>query len=308
MNIAIYQTVNAHAPAIHWWLAQDPRFGPQLYMWLANSKEDLTSIVEEMREPTFPDQDISAELYDVHQETLREMENKKAVDGIVDCTSTYFNFTKNYKHPVWSNYFGATYDPMSTIACDKLIFAESTIEDSVMYYVTQYAFNNLDLAAIEEHSKIWWEDHKLMAGKVLDSWKEIWYRDYHNQCIQDFHDGKLQYMWQLNFAHWDLHHALVNGLNGFVLNYSMERLFNEKYQQTTSDLKAEAHQIKYVKDNNIDHLCVGTHWFNNIDTILSYLGVENSDILIQSAEQYKKEFIRINTAYKEILNKYYKGN
>ena len=199
MNIAIYQTVNAHAPAIHWWLAQDPRFGPQLYMWVANSKEDLTSIVEEMREPTFHDQDISAELYDVHQETLREMENKKAVDGIVDCTSTYFNFTKNYKHPVWSNYFGATYNPMSTIACDKLIFAESTIEDSVMYYVTQYAFNNLDLDAIEEHCQVWWTDHKLMNGEILDDWKEIWYRDYHNQCIQDFHDGKLQYMWQLNF-------------------------------------------------------------------------------------------------------------
>ena len=22
--------------------------------------------------------------------------------------------------------------------------------------------------------------------------------------------GKLKYMWQLNFMHWDLHHAIVN--------------------------------------------------------------------------------------------------
>ena len=51
MNIAIYQTVNAHAPAIHWWLAQDKRFGPQLYQGMAPicNGEQIGSIVQEIR-------------------------------------------------------------------------------------------------------------------------------------------------------------------------------------------------------------------------------------------------------------------
>ena len=200
MNIAIYQTVNAHAPAIHWWLAQDKRFGPQLYQGLNPVHEDehIGSIVQEIR-----NEEIDADVYAIHQESLREMENKEAVNGIVDCTSSYFNFARKYEYPVWSNYFGATKENAVTIDCDKLLFAKSTTNNDAMFYITQYAFNKLTINEVNDHSRIWWEDHKLIAGKVLDNWKEIWYRDYHDQCIQDFHNGKLQYMWQLNFAHWD---------------------------------------------------------------------------------------------------------
>ena len=51
MNIGIYQTVNAHAPAIHWWLAHDNRFGPQLYYGMnpALSGDNIGSIVNEIR-------------------------------------------------------------------------------------------------------------------------------------------------------------------------------------------------------------------------------------------------------------------
>ena len=303
MNIAIYQTVNAHAPAIHWWLAQDKRFGPQLYQGLNPVHEDehIGSIVQEIR-----NEEIDADVYDIHQESLREMENKEAVNGIVDCTSSYFNFARKYEYPVWSNYFGATKESAVTIDCDKLLFAKSTTNNDAMFYITQYAFNKLTINEVNDHSRIWWEDHKLIAGKVLDNWKEIWYRDYHDQCIQDFHNGKLQYMWQLNFAHWDLHNMLLENKSKFTLDYSIERLFEEKHK--TDDIDRQQITIKSMTDNNVDHLLVDIEWFNNTSAILDYLSLSNSETLIQTALLYSERYTEVINAYDKLFNKYYKGN
>ena len=303
MNIAIYQTVNAHAPAIHWWLAQDKRFGPQLYQGLNPVHEDehIGSIVQEIR-----NEEIDADVYAIHQESLREMENKEAVNGIVDCTSSYFNFARKYEYPVWSNYFGATKESAVTIDCDKLLFAKSTTNNDAMFYITQYAFNKLTINEVNDHSRIWWEDHKLIAGKVLDNWKEIWYRDYHDQCIQDFHNGKLQYMWQLNFAHWDLHNMLLENKSKFTLDYSIERLFEEKHK--TDDIDRQQITIKSMTDNNVDHLLVDIEWFNNTDVILDYLGIKNSKALDDAALLYKERYKIVCKSYEELSNKYYKGN
>ena len=297
MNIGIYQTVNAHAPAIHWWLAQDSRFGLQLYKGLvpACDGERIGSIVQEIRD----------DLYNIYQESLREMENKEAVNGIVDCTSSYFNSINNYEYPVWSNYFGCTKYPNSVPLSDKLLFAKSTVEQSAMFYITQYAFNKLTINQINEHSKIWWEDHKLMAGKVLDSWKETWYRDYHDQCIADFHNGKLQYMWQLNFAHWDLFDSLENSDGKFDLDYSPKRLFEEKHNN--DDIKAQYVSIKSMKEDNVDHLLIDVEWFNKTNIILDYLGISNSKELDDAALLYKKRYKIVCKAYEELSNKYYKG-
>jgi hypothetical protein len=313
MNIAIYQTVNAHAPAIHWWLAQDKRFGPQLYKGLEPlcNGEDIGSIVQEIR-----NEDINADLYNIHQESLREMENKEAINGIVDCTSKYFNAMEGhwgngedpivgYQYPVWSNYFGSTKNNQTIPLCDKLVVAQSTTEQSAMFYITQYAFIELTIDEINDHSKIWWEDHTLMAGKVLDSWKEIWYRDYHNQCITDFHNGKLQYMWQLNFAHWDLFDSLENSDGKFDLDYSPKRLFEEKHNN--DDIKAQYVSIKSMKEDNVDHLLIDVEWFNKTNIILDYLGISNSKELDDAALLYKKRYKIVCKAYEELSNKYYKG-
>ena len=303
MNIGIYQTVNAHAPAIHWWLAHERQFGPQLYYGLnpVHKDEHIGSIVQEIR-----NEEIDADVYAIHQESLREMENKEAVNGIVDCTSSYFNFARKYEYPVWSNYFGATKENAVTIDCDKLLFAESTTNNDAMFYITQYAFNKLTINEVNDHSRIWWEDHKLIAGKVLDNWKEIWYRDYHDQCIQDFHNGKLQYMWQLNFAHWDLHNMLLENKSKFTLDYSIERLFEEKHK--TDDIDRQQTTIKSMIDNNVDHLLVDVEWFKHTDTILDYLGLSNSETLIQTALLYGERYTEVINAYETIYNKYYKGN
>lgn len=299
--ISVYQTVNAHAPAIHWWLAQDPRFGPQLYQGY-NPKPDTASnrIVEELRfSKHFQPDNLDQAVYNVHQESLRQMENGSTNDmNQVDCTSDYFEHTKDlYEYPVWSNYFGCTQDPLGIPMSDKLIIAKSTVEESAMFYITQYAFNKLDLNDIENHSQVWWEDHMLLDGNDIGKWKELWYRDYHNQCIQDFKDGKLQYMWQLNFAHWDLEKALrVYNRESFELDYSWNRLVKEKHDP--EDIITQDRCIQHCK---VDHLVVDINWFENTDVILDYIGVSNSDILIQSAALYKQRLTKVMQSYKDLI-------
>jgi hypothetical protein len=309
MNIGIYQTVNAHAPAIHWWLANDSRFGPQLYegknpCFIGNH---IGSLVEEIRgnpDDGGFDHQMDAELYDVHQESLREMENKKSTDRLtVDCTSAYFKFNNTFQYPVWSNYFGATHGHFAP-ACDKLIFARSTVKHSAMFYITQYAFNKIDsINQVNDHSKIWWEDHMLMSGDNIGRWKEIWYRDYHDQCIADFNSGKLQYMWQLNFAHWDLFDQLQYGNPPFKLDYAFYRLFKNKHDP--SDIESQTERIENIVENKIDHLLTDIDWFKNTDVILDYLGVSNSDILKQTAQLYRNRYEKITEVYGALYNKYY---
>ena len=313
MNIGIYQTVNSHAPAIHWWLAHDPRFGPQLYEGKNPCfiGKHIGSLVEEIRgNPVTKeiDQDMDPELYDIHQESLREMENKDAINNQVDCTSAYFEFNKQFQYPVWSNYFGSTFYIKNRIKCDKLIFAESTTEQSAFFYITQYAFNKIDVAQVNDHSEIWWKDHMLMGGNDIGRWKEVWYKDYHNQCIADCHSGKLQYMWQLNFAHWDLFEALNKGSSTFKLDYSVYRLFEKKLNP--SDIEGQQSSIRSLKENNADHLLVDIEWFNNTDIILDYLGISNSAELIKAAEIYSTRYYSALKEYERIYNKYYinKGN
>jgi len=309
MNIGIYQTVNAHAPAIHWWLAHDPRFGPQLYEGAEPRPNKLAigNIAQELRNDE-QTQEINEELYDIHQESLREMENKRESleNGIprIECTSEYFKFNKQFQYPVWSNYFGSCYSPEFAPLADKLIFAQSTTKQSAMFYITQYAFNILSLTELTNHCKIWWEDHMLMGGDDIGKWKEIWYRDYHDQCIADLNSGKLQYMWQLNFAHWDLFEALLdNGDGKFELDYSFYRLFEEKHNP--EDVYGQNDALGHIKENNIDHLVVDVEWFKNTDVILDYLGVSNSQILKDTAKLYHTRYYAVKHAYKKLYNKYY---
>ena len=112
-------------------------------------------------------------------------------------------------------------------------------------------------------------------------------------------------MWQLNFAHWDLHNMFLENKSKFTLDYSPTRLFEEKHN--TDDFEAQDVSIKSMKENNVDHLLVDIKWFNNTDVILDYLGIENSKELDDAALLYKERFQIVCKAYEELSNKYYKG-
>jgi hypothetical protein len=143
-----------------------------------------------------------------------------------------------------------------------------------------------------------------MGGDTIGKWKELWYRDYHDQCIADLESGKLQYMWQLNFAHWDLFDALLDNGNGkFDLDYSFHRLFEEKHNP--DDFHGQNESLGFIKENNIDHLVVDVEWFKNTDVILDYLGVSNSQVLTDTAKLYGERYKTVVEAYDILYNKYY---
>jgi len=112
-------------------------------------------------------------------------------------------------------------------------------------------------------------------------------------------------MWQLNFAHWDLYHAQLDGNNSFKLDYSFHRLFERKHE--TTDEIAQDLSLSYIKNYNRDHLVIDVEWFKKTDKILDYLGVSNSQILKDTAKLYHTRYYAVKHAYKKLYNKYYKG-
>ena len=116
--------------------------------------------------------------------------------------------------------------------------------------------------------------------------------------------GKLQYMWQLNFAHWDLYHQLLHDEPAFKLDYSFHRLFKEKHDP--SDIESQNQSLTNIQKNNIDHLVVDVKWFNNTDVILDYLGISNSTELDNAAQVYSERYKQVVEAYDILYNKYYK--
>ena len=308
MNIAVYQTVNAHAPAIHWWLANDSRFGPQIYLGrepfrnTPTTQEVIGTIVQEMRNPE--DEPITEELYEIHQESLRKMENLQSDDGISNCTTEYFEYSKTFEYPVWSNYFGNTKNKTASPYCDKLIFAKSKKGEDPMFYITQYAYQGFfGVHDVKSHSEIWWKDHMYMDGNTVghgmtEKWKEIWYAKYEDQCIQDFHDGKLKYMWQLNQSHWDLYHSLLEGKESITLDYSEEKLLSR-----CDDTQVLINQDNRLKELPEDSLVVEIDWYENPNIILDYLGVSNSPELTSAVALYKERFLKVREAYNKKFNR-----
>ena len=301
--IAVYQSDNGSAPAIHWWLSSNKKFGPQLYEFTYNRQLDIENcqdpnhigaIVLEIR-----DSNLDPALYDLHQESLRQMENYKPTNYVVDCTTDYFSQLTNYEMPVWSNYFGNCYQGSLPLA-SKLLRCNHTPQDTCFFYITQYAFMKMDVNKIENDSKIWWEDHKLVDNKIVDNWKDIWYNVYHEKVLKDFESGKLKYMWQLNFAHWDLEHALLEGKTYFNLDYSFERLFEDKL----SDYSDTDNEVWQSKKHNFDHMDVKIDWFDNTQSICDYLNVEQTDEMKSSAKLYREGFLNAKDKYHTLFDKY----
>jgi hypothetical protein len=308
MNIAVYQTVNAHAPAIHWWLANDSRFGPQIYlgkepfMNTFTTQESIGNIVAEMRNPGY--EPITEELYEIHQESMRKMENLDAFDNVSDCTREYFEYSKTFEYPVWSNYFGNTKNKTSSPYCDKLIFAKSNKGEDPMFYITQYAYQSFtNVEDVKSHSEIWWKDHMFMDGNnvgtggMTEKWKEIWYAKYEDQSIQDFHDGKLKYMWQLNQSHWDLYHSLLEDKENITLDYSEEKLL-----ERCDDTQTLINQENRLTELRSDALVVNIDWYENPNIILDYLEVSNSPELTSAVALYKERFLKVREAYNKKFN------
>ena len=289
MDIAIYQNNTGSAPAIHWWLSQEPNIGPELYEfntgYCRSSGDHVGAIVIE---------NTQAPLHQLHKQSMLLLDSPTDDTGIVDVMAPFNDLTKEFDHVVWSNYSGNLINPSTIIQADKSIIVDNSAEEQLFFYISQYAFSWLDsVDDITEQSNFWAEEHN------VENWKEVWDNKYHNDFVQAFKDGKLKYMWQLNFAHNDLMTQLQKGKDDITLIDASDhaRLFEVKKQEEdfTDTL------FEYT-NREIDHIIVGDDWFEKYEELLDYAGIISSFKLKKYIVDYIKLYKRKKALYWETFS------
>ena len=330
-RIAIYSCISGttSASAIHHFLTKSNQtsVGPSVYLDMLTTPDNLekyksdpdkfiiqaqeyfasdspvTQIILEDRSEY--NSDDKSSIYHYHQESLRKMANDKSIDNVSYCTTDYYDrFLPEYDKVVWSKYYGGFKDSVSYLDCDRLIFVESSIDEELYDYITGPALRRLDEEKIHYDSELWWKDHVYNNNVDVGKWREVWYNDYHEQCILDYHAGKLKYMWQLNFAHWDVWQAINNNVPKIELNYSHSRLFQNKKQSGLTISTKQKRFVKLFEENNFDYKLIPQDWYNYLNEISKYTGIEITQEMLDWLELYRafntaKRMYYMKTYWKE---------
>ena len=291
MDIAIYQNNTGSAPAIHWWLSQELNIGPELYDfntgYCTPSGNHVGAIVIE---------DENAKYHQLHKQSMLLLDNPVNEAGIVDALAPFNDIKSEFDYFVWSNYSGNLINPETIIKADKSIIVDNSAEEQLFFYISQYAFAWIDtIDDVTEQTESWAREHN------IENWKEVWDSKYAKTFEQAFIDGKLNYMWQLNFAHNDLMEQLQHGKDDITLVDADDhaRLFEvKKQEQDFTDTLFE------YTNREIDHIVVGDDWFNNYEEILKYADVLSSFRLKKYIIDYTKLYKRKKALYHDTFSKY----
>lgn len=282
MKIAIYQTNNGSASAIHWWLASELNIGPQQYNFVQmnnNFSFELGPIVQNNVD--------QSELFLESNKNLDKQYDTK----IVPVANEYFESVDD-DIKLWSNTSSSLLDHESTIDCDKLILCSNTTNEHVFFYVTQYAFENLDHTKIDTFSNNWTNN---------TNWLSLWDTDY-KQKVHDYLDnGTLKYMWQLNF----LHHDVLDSLDtqqkvNLVDHEDLQRLFDSKYDEYNQSHEA----LNAAIINDVDFISLGDNWFDSDNEIIDYLQLIPTFRYKKFVDAYKRAYHKKKVTYNKMFEKY----
>jgi hypothetical protein len=312
MITAIYGNKNGTQDSIAWWLCQEPGIGPQIYNAPWQSKR-LGSQFENPILGTLAEDDRDVEHSDLHIETLRIMENEECCDFL----APYRPIESKFKNLVWSNYFGGMVNPVYKIQADRVIVCNQTYLEDCFHYMISHAFKLLSESKVHDDSEVWWMDHVYVGGEDIGDWKRIWYETYHDRCIDDYRSGKLKYMWQLNYMHWDLMHAIwfKNGQERnirMVASDDWDRLFLDKLSPESKDQHYTHDLIEDTIRANPDALVVtDPTWCEQADAILEYLGMEWTPQLRRNLTEYQEAYKMkrqwFDETFADYIKKYWKS-
>ena len=290
MITVIYGTKNGTQDSIAWWLCQKPGIGPQVYTgprYKFNGKADEgTGLVND------------AFRHDEHTECHRLMENIRG-----DIIAPMRPLEKDYDMLIWSNYFGNLKYYDQKIDCDKLVICQQSSLEDCFQYVMAHAFTPMTKEDVDDHSELWWTDHKLLYGEVTDSWKDQWYSKYHKKMHDEFDKGNLKYMWQLNFMHWDLHEKLIVGDDTPI---EMEDADNVKRLLLDKILDSNETMTDVMLNHNPGALIVeDPHWFKGQKPhmILEYLEISESPQLRDTLEYYTDAYWKRREWFDDLVRK-----
>ena len=280
MITVVYGTHNGTQDSIAWWLcnSSSQNIGPQVYeflpdryKWNGTAGDNSGLIVDSHR-------------HEEHTECHRLMENTRG-----DIIAPMRKLEKEYDVLLWSNYFGGLKYPDQKIDCDKLIICDEDAYEDAFHYVTTHAYRPIaSKTTIDDHSKVWWTDHKFVGGSVTDNWKKVWYDNYHQKMYDEFDKGNLLYMWQLNYMHWDVN-DLIEGKDikpklepaDNLKRLLYEKLLDNKFSIRTDKTLWSNPDALYIRD---------PHWFNKDRVILDYLEIEACNKITSTLDKYVNEY------------------
>ena len=284
MITVVYGAHNGTQDSIAWWLCNSmtKNIGPQVYKFLPDSKR-WNGKAQHIDGLLYSGLVIDAVRHDEYIECHRLMEN---VEG--DIIAPMRKFEKDYDMLIWSNFFGDLKYPEQKIDCDKLIICDEDAYEDCFHYVLNHAYSPLpDNDTIDNHTELWWSDHKVVNDNVTDNWKKVWYDNYHQKMHDEFDKGNLLYMWQLNYMHWDVN-SLVEGNDikptlepaDNLKRLLFEKFFSKGSVTTDKTLWANPDAL-YIRD---------PHWFNKADKILEFLEIERCNKINEALDKYKYEY------------------
>lgn len=278
MFTVIYGAKNGTQDSIAWWLCHKEGIGPQSY--LAPHIDDKRQDLDPKRSTLILDNRSNDEYVECH----RLMENVRG-----DIIEPMRKFEKDYDMLIWSNFFGELKYADQKIDCDKLIICDQDPLEDCFHYVVTHALKPLDHEQIDRDSEVWWRDHMYVNGEEVGQWKEIWYSKYHKQMHEDFDNGKLVYMWQLNFMHWGLQSSLTDNTNYPELKEKDDigELIKDKV------LKHQPNNLDITLTHNPNALYVRDPvWFDyrKVKMILEYLEIPDDENLQDALDKYEKAY------------------
>ena len=292
MLTAIYGDKNGTQDSIAWWLCEEDNIGPQIY----NAPWRTGKIQAKFDNPNLGTLVEDCRLYEEHDETMRLMENTSD-----DFLQPWRQHESAHTNLVWSNYFGCLLNPQQKIISDKLILCRESQQEDCFHYMISHAFKMLTADKIDDDSEVWWRDHVYVDGKHIGDWHKVWYSLYHNKMLTAHSEGKLRYMWQLNYMHWDLFHALAEGKDtgGIELcsPHDYHRLFQEK-------LEPQPNVIEQTINSNTGLVVDDPNWFTSADAILDYLDIAWTDSLRQNLTEYTDVYTQKRQWYDERFKLY----
>lgn len=278
----IYGHENGTPESISWLLCEEQNIGPQVF------ELDVSLNTDKLFNRIICDNRNTKPMHD-HMICMQRMENFG--DDSVNFIDHFRIMEEQYDHVVWANYFGRTKNLQSVITgADKLVFCKVDFLEVMLHYTTGYAFTPMTLENIDHHSEIWYQDHHWVDGHDTTQWRELWYSLYHDKMKQHFVDGDLKYMWQLNFAHWDLCHAILRGKDvrdvHLIDSTDLDRLWTNKLQDYSDNSVITQYNINVQA--GVDCILIDKpDWIDDIPKILDYLEIPHTRGIDANIERYR---------------------
>ena len=289
MNITIYDDYDLIGNALAAALVQTKAYGPKMFRWMwdTHSYYDEDGVTQKN---ILADRDWAID--SGYLNSIQAMENECGNGTEILQTTFLDGFFEQFGGPwnnvVWANWFGtvsAKYPKLNNH--DKLILCQTSRFDAVMNYCCEGVMRPILLEDIDLSTENWRMDHVEQYGSNIGEWTDLWYNNWHEQCKNDYADGKLKYFFQLNRLHWDLFHTIKGIKTDKVKMYTIDQtndVLREVYEGGPGQF--DSTHMDRVIETNPDGLVIDSKWHSNLQPIQDHLSMTFNDKQLSNINRY----------------------